>query len=112
MNFDLANFATMESCHDLNAVVDEVIDSIGGHIVMAHVKDVKYDPTPSLHLWEVPPGEGLVDYRYWFGRLAELKRDMPVFIEHLKDMNEMVAAWHTVRGAAIEAGALRRAARS
>ena len=106
INFDLVNLATMESCYDLNAVVDEVIELLGPRIVMAHVKDVRYDPTPGLHLWEVPPGEGLVDYRYWFGRLVELDRDMPVFIEHLRDMKQMVAAWQTVRNAAIEAGAL------
>ena len=107
VNFDLVNFATIESCHYLNEVVDEVIESIGEYIVMAHVKDVQYDPTPSLHLWEVPPGEGLVDFQYWFGRLVELSRDMPVFIEHLKDMNQMVEAWQVVRSAANEAGALR-----
>ena len=107
INFDLVNFATIKNCHNLNAVVDEVIELVGPHIVMAHVKDVKYDPTPSLHLWEVTPGEGLVDYRYWFSRLSELGQDMPVYLEHLNEMNEVVAAWCTIRDAAIEAGALR-----
>jgi sugar phosphate isomerase/epimerase len=106
INFDLVNFASMERCFELNAVVDEVIEAVGPFIALAHLKDIRYDTRPTLHLYEVPPGEGQVDFPYWLRRMQELGRDFPAYIEHLTDLSQMTAAWQYIRTAAREIGAI------
>lgn len=106
VNFDLVNFATPETAGDLRAVVDEFVALAGPSIALVHLKDVRYDPAPTTHVWEVPPGEGTVDFDHWFARLEPLKLDVPAFIEHLKDMGQMVPAWQHIRAAAARTGVL------
>ncbi len=106
VNFDLVNFATPELAYDMRPIVDEIIAVAGPAIALLHVKDIRYDTKPLTHMWEVPPGEGWIDFDYWFGRVAALGLDIPAFMEHLTDMTQVVTAWNTVRTAAERVGAL------
>jgi sugar phosphate isomerase/epimerase len=106
-NFDLVNFATPELADDLRPVVDEVVEHDASAIRLIHIKDVRYEPRQrSLHVWEVPPGEGRIDFDYWLAKLKPLALDVPAFIEHLTDMGQMISAWHHVRAAAVRVGEL------
>lgn len=110
INFDLVNMVGYERYHDINALVDETIEAVGAHIVLAHLKDVRYLPDLSLRVDEVVPGEGAVDFVYWLRRLGELERrngnELPALIEHLRTMDEMVRAWRHIRQCAQTAGVL------
>src|SRR5439155_13448655 len=104
-NFDLVNFATPELAYDLRPVVDAIVAQDAAAIKLVHVKDVRYDPRQrSLHVWEVPPGEGTLDLAYWLAALKPLALDVPAFIEHLADIPQLVSAWNHVRSVAERIG--------
>ncbi|MBI2941850.1 MAG: sugar phosphate isomerase/epimerase [Chloroflexi bacterium] len=104
INFDLVNMVGLERYWEVNALVDEVVEAVGPAIVLAHLKDLRYQPQSQLRIDEVPPGQGQVDYVHFLRRLHGLGRDISAFIEHLPDLTQMISAWEHVRRAAREAG--------
>ncbi|MBI4550801.1 MAG: sugar phosphate isomerase/epimerase [Candidatus Latescibacteria bacterium] len=104
INFDLVNLITIERYYDITALIDEVLAAAGPFIQMVHFKDIKYVSDLTVRMDEVPPGDGNVDFIHWLRGLKRLNRDIPAFIEHLRDMTQMTAAWTTVRNAAAAAG--------
>jgi hypothetical protein len=41
-----------------------------------------------VHFEEVIPGRGQLDYRAYLGELAQLRRGVPLMLEHLKTADE------------------------
>ena len=55
------------------------------YVVSAHAKDIVMKGGPgqiSFHMDEVPPGEGMLDYRAYLRELSALGRDVPLMLEH------------------------------
>ena len=57
-----------------------------------------------MHLDEVRPGLGNLDYRTFLTELVKLDPDTPLMLEHLKGEDEYAAAAEHVRGVARECG--------
>jgi sugar phosphate isomerase/epimerase len=68
----------------------EFFDKLGPWIASCHAKDIAWsDPVEmQVHLLEVIPGRGVLDYATWLKRLAALPGDVPLMIEHLNSAEE------------------------
>jgi sugar phosphate isomerase/epimerase len=68
--------------------IRECFRKLGPSIVSCHAKDLRWDIEMNVHFEEVVPGRGQVDYRAYLGELAQLGRDVPLMLEHLKTAEE------------------------
>jgi sugar phosphate isomerase/epimerase len=89
---------------DTGAVIRECIEKLGPHIRSAHAKDCYMEPKAIVHISEVMPGKGVLDYRTYLTLLAKLPQDVPLMIEHLKTPEEFAQAAAHIRGVAKECG--------
>jgi sugar phosphate isomerase/epimerase len=70
--------------YDTTALINRCFEVLGGHIVSAHAKDITLRGQLSLHLDEVIPGRGGLDYRTYLAGLARHAPGVPLMLEHLK----------------------------
>jgi len=89
---------------DTGAVIRECIDKLGAYIKSAHAKDCLMEDRAIVHISEVMPGKGRLDYRTYLTKLAALPQDVPLMIEHLKTPEEYAEAANYIRGVARECG--------
>jgi sugar phosphate isomerase/epimerase len=68
--------------------IRECFRKLGPFIISCHAKDLRWDIEMSVHFEEVIPGRGQLDYRAYLGELAQLGRDVPLMLEHLKTAEE------------------------
>ena len=68
--------------------IRECFRKLGPSIVSCHAKDLRWDIELNLHFEEVIPGRGQMDYGAYLGELAQLRRDVPLMLEHLKTPEE------------------------
>lgn len=68
-------------------LLDECFDKLGPWIASCHAKDVAWsDPVEmNVHLVEVIPGTGVLDYANYLKRVAALPGEVPLMLEHLQD---------------------------
>lgn len=86
-HFDPVNFVmTPRQYWDTGALIRECFDKLGQWVVSCHAKDVvlRQEPT-SMHLDEIIPGKGELDYGAFLAELARLPREVPLMMEHLTD---------------------------
>lgn len=75
--------------YDNTALINDVFDRLGGHIVSCHAKDLQWGPGVQVYFRECPIGEGEIDYGTYLKRIANHPdRDLPLMLEHLKDRAE------------------------
>jgi sugar phosphate isomerase/epimerase len=79
------------------ALLRECFAKLGPHIRSCHAKDIKLDDNLTVHLREVRPGTGGLDYRAFLDELDKLPADTPLMLEHLSSADEYVAAAEHVR---------------
>lgn len=109
---DPCNFVTPDHYFDTTALIDTTFDSLGEHVVAIHAKDVRmaplkkneYNRLPICHIYEVLPGDGLLDYPTLLRRTRELGREITFNVEHLAGEDEVVASFQFVRGVAAREG--------
>ena len=77
---------------------------LGASIKSCHAKDIALSRRLTVHLDEVRPGLGGLDYRTFLTELARLDPDTPLMLEHLSAEDEYVAATAYIRGIAVEVG--------
>lgn len=77
---------------------------LGPYIKSCHAKDILLHDKLTVHLDEVRPGLGNLDYRTFLTELTKLDPDTPLMLEHLKGEAEYAAAAEHVRGVARECG--------
>lgn len=77
---------------------------LGEHIVSCHAKDTILRTGLTVHIDEVAPGRGELDYRAFLRELDGLGRDVPLMLEHLKTEAEYDAAAAYIRQVAEEVG--------
>lgn len=70
------------------AFLTECFAKLGPYIKSCHAKDILLGESLTVHLAEVRPGLGQLDYRTYLRELAALEQDVPLMIEHLPDENE------------------------
>jgi sugar phosphate isomerase/epimerase len=81
------------------ALVREFVDALGPKIVSVHLKDIILRPSLTVHLDEVRPGLGGLDYHAILRELSRIGPDIPVLLEHLPAEDEYRAAAAHVQAA-------------
>ena len=105
VHFDPVNLINSpQRCFDNAAFIRECFAVLGPHIKSCHAKDIALAPRLTVHLDEVRPGLGVLDYRAFFTGLNRLDADTPVMLEHLPDEAEYSAAASHLRSVAAEVG--------
>ncbi len=92
-HFDPVNLISSPQLYYNNtAFLQDAFAKIGEHIVSCHAKDIILRPTLTVHLDEVVPGEGNLDYKTFLRLAHQCNVDMPIMLEHLPDENYPQAA--------------------
>jgi sugar phosphate isomerase/epimerase len=86
------------------AFISECARKLGGMIVSCHAKDLTLTSESNIHLQEVIPGRGHVDYRTYLRELSGLGRDVPLILEHLQAAEEYAEGATYIRKVAQENG--------
>ena len=69
------------------AFIRECFEKLGPYIKNCHAKDIRLGGKLTVHLDEVLPGTGGLDYKVFLTELAKLK-EVPLMLEHLKTSEE------------------------
>jgi sugar phosphate isomerase/epimerase len=89
VHFDPVNMIWSPSTYFANgAFMRDFIREFGSLIKCVHAKDTLMGSAFTLHLQELRPGLGSLDYRSLLCELELVDRDMPLVIEHLKSDEE------------------------
>lgn len=105
VHFDPVNLiCTPQRYCTTGELIEDFVDRLGIHIRSCHAKDIAAEPKLTVHLNEVRPGTGNLDYHVFLRSLSGLDPDLPLMLEHLTDKDEYAAAAGYVRGVAEEVG--------
>ena len=86
------------------ALIREFLEKLGPHVRSCHAKDIALSTRLTVHLDEVRPGLGGLDYGEFLRQLARLDPDTPLMLEHLSDADEYALAAAHVRSVADQVG--------
>jgi len=104
-HFDATNLVTSPQIYfNTGAMIKDAIAKLGPHIRSCHAKDVSLAQKPHIHMDEIRPGLGNLDYRVYLQEISKLDPDTPLMLEHLPSEQEYAAAAKHIRGVAGEAG--------
>ena len=84
-NFDPVNLlGDLPSLYGNGAAMRRMVETLAPHYApCAHVKDAAVQPDLVLHIAEVPPGRGLLDYPAFFAACTGLGDGSALVVEHL-----------------------------
>jgi sugar phosphate isomerase/epimerase len=85
-------------------LIRECFRLFGSHIKSCHAKDILLHGRLTVHLDEVRPGLGGLDYRAFLQEMNRLEPDTPLMLEHLPTPEEYVLAGDYIRAVAKEEG--------
>ena len=85
-------------------LIRDFVKKLGPHIRSCHVKDIALDKRLTVHLDEVRPGLGGLDYVALFHAAKSLATDLPLMLEHLPNENEYDLAAAHIRAVAQQEG--------
>ena len=98
VHFDPVNLiSSPQRCFENAGIIREGFAKLGPHIKSCHAKDVRLDGKLTVHIDEVPPGQGCLDYRTFLTELDRLDADTPLMLEHLGSAKEYAGAAAHVR---------------
>jgi sugar phosphate isomerase/epimerase len=86
------------------AFLRECFAWLGPYIVSCHAKDSALSGKLTVHLDEVRPGLGSLDYRVFLQELDKLDPDTPLLVEHLATADEYRLAADHIRAVARDLG--------
>ena len=81
-------------------LLKECFALLGPQIKSCHAKDISLAEKATVHLGEVRPGLGALDYRVFLGELDKLDPDTPLLLEHLTTAEEYALAAAHIRSTA------------
>jgi sugar phosphate isomerase/epimerase len=84
--------------------LEDCFAKLGPHIRSCHAKDTRMQRSLTVHLQEVPPGAGALDYRTYIRLAEQVDPQMPFIIEHLS-ADQVPAAADFLRRCAAEVNA-------
>ena len=76
------------------ALISECFEKLGPWIVSCHAKDIVLHHKAALHLDEIIPGKGVLDYATYLRELDRLGGGVPLMLEHLSDADYAPARDH------------------
>jgi sugar phosphate isomerase/epimerase len=104
-HFDPTNLVTSTQIYfETGAMIKDAIAKLGPYIRSCHAKDVKLAPNPHIHMDEIRPGLGNLDYKVFLTELSKLDPDTPLMLEHLPNAQEYETAAKHIRSVAEAAG--------
>jgi sugar phosphate isomerase/epimerase len=84
VHLDVVNLVCSPQRYFANAaLIRECVAKLGPHIKSCHAKDIALSDRLTVHLDEVRPGLGGLDYRTLLRTLNGLNSDLPLMLEHL-----------------------------
>ena len=86
------------------AFIRECFRLLGPHIRSCHAKDTRMSTSLTVHIDEVQPGLGTLDYAIFLRELDRLDPDTTLTMEHLHTPEEFAAAAAYIRGVADREG--------
>lgn len=105
VHLDPVNLVTSPRvAYNTGALLRECFEKLGPHIRCCHGKDIQLRDKLTVHLDEVRPGTGLLDYPTFLKELDALPHDVPLVLEHLPDEGEFARAAAYIREVAAETG--------
>lgn len=106
VHLDPVNLITSPHLYLNNApFLRECFAVLGPHIKSCHAKDIAFSPKLTVHLDEVRPGLGGLDYHTFVREIAKLDREIPLMLEHLHSVEDYALAADHIRSVANEVGA-------
>ena len=105
VHFDPVNLINCPERYFHNpALIREFVAKLGPHIRSCHIKDIALGQKLTVHLDEVRPGLGALDYQTLLRELRGLEPDLPIMLEHLPSAEEYDLAAQHVRAVAAQEG--------
>lgn len=86
------------------ALIGRCFDLLGPHIKSCHAKDITLATRMTVHLDEIRPGLGGLDYDRFLRKLSRLPVDTPLMLEHLATEEEYALAAAHIRSATRKIG--------
>ncbi|CAM4045681.1 sugar phosphate isomerase/epimerase family protein [Cohnella lubricantis] len=83
-------------------MIRDFFAKLGPYIRNCHAKDIKLGGKLTVHLDEVIPGQGVLDYRAFLTELNQLDPDVSLIIEHLHTNEDYAQAADYIRKTAAE----------
>ncbi len=103
VHFDLANITVSPYlCYHNANLIQDGLKKLGPRIRSCHAKDVTVRKGMVVHIDEVRPGLGCLDYVTLIRGLDRLDPDMPLMMEHLADNQEYALAAEYILACAAE----------
>jgi sugar phosphate isomerase/epimerase len=90
--------------YDTAAVIRECFERLGDKIVSCHAKDIILRENATVHLDEILPGRGGLDYKTFLTCLNALPQDAPLMLEHLATAADYAQARDYIVGVARKCG--------
>jgi len=101
VHLDPVNFVcSPQRFYNSGALIRECFEKLGPQIKSCHAKDIALSDKLTVHLDEVRPGLGGLDYRAYLQELNKLSPDIPLMIEHLPTAEEYELAAKHIRAVA------------
>ena len=105
VHFDPVNLICSPQRYFDNArIIRDFVTELGPYIKSCHIKDILLQDNLTVHLDEVRPGCGQLDYPTFLSELAKLPDDLPAMLEHLPDAGEYAVAANHIRTIAQKEG--------
>mgnify|MGYP000038287427 CR=1 FL=1 len=109
VHFDPVNLVSSpQRFFHTGALIAEFVAALGPHIRSCHAKDIALRDNLTVHLDEVRPGTGGLDYGALLRALNQLDPDVPLMLEHLPDAAEYQTAADFIRERARAEGVVLR----
>jgi len=103
VHFDPVNIISSPRSYYRNGdIIRDFFAKLGPYIRNCHAKDIALSGRLTVHLDEVIPGQGNLDYRIFLSELNKLHPDTTLIIEHLSTNEEYRQAADYIRGVASE----------
>ena len=104
VNFDPANMISLANYYHTTDLLNRSFDLLGETIIGAHAKDtVIWPDTQTVHVQEVCPGRGVMDFETYLIRLSNMDWPRTLIPEHLPEEQYPEARDH-IRAVAAKAG--------
>lgn len=89
VHFDPVNLVSgVANYYENGAMIKDFIAKLGPWIKSCHCKDISLAPRLTVHLDEVMPGQGNLEYPLLIRALSSLGKDITLMLEHLKSPEE------------------------